>query len=615
MYLIFLFSIMFKQILKNKNFSEIKTIFRNGWRIFLIIWQEQKWLLLFTSIISICLSFLPFAESGINALFLNKIVQIVGGLTADYNFYLLLTLLVLVEVVTPVLNNYNFYLGRLLWFYEERKFQIDIIARLGSLDIAIHEDPNYKDLINKINESGVMRIQSFFERQLYILQNIAELLTASGILIYSNWWLFIVILLSAIPTLINEMQSGKSTWNIHSAKAEVKRKYQEIYWRFGLVNSLMEMKIYQNVQYFVDVIRDLYDIFQSEEIRLAKIKINFQNMASLISQISYAFAMVYFVFEVIHGRMQIGTFTFMLSSISIIRGSLSMLFYNIARQYEDNLFVTDVFKLFDVQDVILKPQPGIKLSKNITPSIEFKNVTFCYPNTKKNVLKNFSLKIQPGEKIAFVGINGAGKSTIIKLLCRLYDPTSGQILINDRDLRTINLDSWYYQLGAIFQDYEKYHFVVDEVIALGRTSRRPSLHKVKGAAKSSEADIFIQAWEAKYKQMLGKEYAGGVEPSVGQWQKIALARSFYREPHILILDEPTSSIDAQAEAKIFDKLHHLPKNRTVIIISHRFSTVRNADHICVIKDGCLLEYGTHQELLANRSTYAKLFSLQAKGYK
>ncbi|MDP3696554.1 MAG: ATP-binding cassette domain-containing protein, partial [Candidatus Taylorbacteria bacterium] len=282
---------------------------------------------------------------------------------------------------------------------------------------------------------------------------------------------------------------------------------------------------------------------------------------------------------------------------------------------QDSFFVSDIFKLLDMKPVIKKSEKGIVLDSHKTFEIAFEHVTFVYPGTKKAVLKDFSLKISPGEKIALVGVNGAGKTTFVKLLCRFYEPDEGKITIDGHDLREIDLESWYSQLGAIFQDYSRYHFIVKEAIALGRTGNISSLEKVKEAAKASEADTFIEEWEKKYEQMLGKEFTEGVEPSIGQWQKLALARTFYRDPLVLILDEPTSSIDAEAEAKIFEKLEALPKDRTVILISHRFSTVRQADKIGVVEDGQLKELGSHEDLLKLNGTYARLFTLQAKGYQ
>ena len=247
--------------------------------------------------------------------------------------------------------------------------------------------------------------------------------------------------------------------------------------------------------------------------------------------------------------------------------------------------------------------------------IVFDNVSFSYPGAGKPTLKNISLKITAGEKIALVGSNGAGKTTLIKLLCRFYDPTEGKITVNGRDLKEIKLESYYSMIGVLFQEYSNYRLLVKEAIGVGRASARMNLDKIIKAAEQSDADLFISKWADKYEQQLGKEYTCGVEPSIAQWQKLALARAFYRDPNIYILDEPTSSIDGEAEAKIFEKLGQLPADRTVILISHRFSTVRKANRIVVMEDGAITENGTHEELLANDRTYARLFKLQAKGYQ
>lgn len=328
-----------------------------------------------------------------------------------------------------------------------------------------------------------------------------------------------------------------------------------------------------------------------------------------------AYALVVLVEKVIAESILIGTFTFFLASIGGLRQSLSGFFGNLGRQYHDGLFIGDVFALLDLKEVVERPKSGIRLDPAKTPEIRFENVSFSYPGAGRATLKDFSLVILPGEKVALIGINGAGKTTFVKLLCRFYDPDDGKILIDGHDLRDIDLESWYTLLSVLFQDYAKYHFIVKEAIAVGRIESKFSLERVKDAAKTSEADVFIEELARGYEQKLGKEFTGGIEPSVGQWQKLALARTFYRDPAILVLDEPTSSIDAEAEAHIFERVEALSQNRTVILISHRFSTVRHASKIAVIEDGTVTELGTHDALLEFKGTYARLFYLQARGYK
>ena len=237
-----------------------------------------------------------------------------------------------------------------------------------------------------------------------------------------------------------------------------------------------------------------------------------------------------------------------------------------------------------------------RIHRNIVPSIEFNNVSFKYPDTDNYILKNFSLTIKPGEKIAIVGINGAGKTTFVKLLCRFYDPTNGNIRINGIDLKQIDKKHWYSILGILFQDFSYYNFTAEKTISLGRMNGITDRNKILKAAKLSEAHSFIETWEDKYNQMIGKEF-DGVELSKGQKQKMAIARVFYRNPNIFILDEPTASIDSEAELCIFDNINKSTNNKTVITISHRFSTVRNSDKICVIDNKTVseIEYTAYED--------------------
>lgn len=588
---------------------------RNSWRATKIVWKEKKGSVIGLILVILVISAAPFLQSGSRGLLINELIRIVGGKPTDVYLIFLLAVLVLARLIPSLINIVEAYLTKFFWFFLEEKFEILLIKKKSDIDVAVHEDPKQNDLFNKVSESGIWRIQNFVERQFYLLQNIIEVFIAAVILISFKWWVFLIILAGTIPELIVEARYGRQVWNIHSSRAEIRRRFWDLRRHFDWLPSLVELKLFQNTRHFLSIIKELFQGFHNEEKKNERRRIRYDLLATSLSQIVIAFATIWFVFAVIHGNMLIGTLTFVLASIGDLRQSLSSFFRNLGRQFQDSLFVTDVFALLDIKPVVKKPKKGIILSPHKTPEIIFDNVAFTYQGAEKPALKDFSLVIPAGEKIALVGRNGAGKTTLVKLLCRFYDPQKGRIIIDGHDLRDINLESWYYQLGAIFQDYAQYHFIVKEAVAVGRTGQGTSLQKVKRAAKASEADIFIEEWEKGYEQMLGKEFSGGIEPSIGQWQKLALARTFYRNPQILILDEPTSSIDAEAEAKIFEKLESLPKDRTVILISHRFSTVRQANRIAVIEDGAIKELGSHEELLGLDGIYSRLFNLQAKGYR
>jgi ATP-binding cassette subfamily B protein len=249
------------------------------------------------------------------------------------------------------------------------------------------------------------------------------------------------------------------------------------------------------------------------------------------------------------------------------------------------------------------------------PVIEFKNVSFKYPQSERFILKDFNLTIQSGEKVSLVGENGAGKSTIIKLILRFYDATEGDILINGINIKEIDLDTWYKEIGALFQDFIKYQFTFKENVIYGDLSQKDNLEALKEALRKSGADSFLGNLPKGIDQVVGKTFEGGEDLSGGQWQKLALARAFFRNAPLLILDEPTSAIDAKAEYEIFENVQKLQKDKTVIIISHRFSTVRNADRILVLDEGKIIEEGNHEKLMDKKGLYAELFNLQAEGYK
>ena len=300
----------------------------------------------------------------------------------------------------------------------------------------------------------------------------------------------------------------------------------------------------------------------------------------------------------------------MLEQLGSRSANASMFF---AHLYEDNLYVNHYFDFLALPPFLPIAKNPVILKKIEPPKIEFRNVSFNYPNGPK-VLDKVSFIIRPGESVALVGHNGAGKTTIVKLLCRFYDVSGGKILINGINIKNLDLSHWYKFLGTLFQEFVKYHFTVRENIFLGAPDKNDETAMKEAAVKSGAAE-FIERLPKKYDQVLGKEFEDGEELSGGQWQKLAIARAFYEEPPVLILDEPTSAIDAEAEYEIFHNLEKQYKNKTLILVSHRFSTVRNANKIIVIDCGKIVESGSHQELMKLSGQYAKLFSIQAKGYQ
>jgi ATP-binding cassette subfamily B protein len=593
----------------------IKSLIENNRRLWKIVWQEKRGIVIRLIVLMSFLATAPFLVALTRGGLINELIRIIGAQTISREILIFLSLTITASLISPIFSTFQTYVLKDLWFYLDEKFQILLVKKKGEIDLAIHESPTYNDLFNRVKENSIWRLQNFVERQFYLTQNLIEVVIASFILGWQSLWILLVIVLGTIPELIAEIRYGHEIWTIWGAKSAIRRRFWDLERHFENIPDLTELKLFQNVDNFIARIRKLLTDFFTEQRHTERRNIRTRISASVIGQASIAITTVWLVMRVINGELSIGTLTFLFASVSEFRQSLSSLFRNLGNQYQDNLFVKDAFAIIDLPPALPQIAQPIKLPKNITPEITFENVSFRYPETERWALQNFTLTIHRGEKLALVGANGAGKTTIVKLLCRFYDPTEGKILVDGHDLTTIDLESWRYLIGALFQEYSSYNFAVKEAIGIGRTNTPLSMPRVYESAEASEAQDFIKEWDDGYEQILGKQFASGVEPSIGQWQKLALARTFYRDPKILILDEPTSSIDSEAEAKIFRKLEKLPKDRTVLLISHRFSTVRQADKICVVKDGRLAEYGSHQELLKKKGTYARLFSLQAKSYQ
>lgn len=559
---------------------------------------------------------MPFVRTGAVALLVNYLVIAAGKGSFDTQAFWLVGILVLAEVLPSVVYTLQWYFDKVFRFYFEELFTMRVYRKMATLDVASHEDPALQDIFLKVKESGIWRMESFAHRQIYILQNVFEVAIAMVVIGYTTWWLLLLLVIGTIPELYVEIKYGKEVWGIYGSGAARRRRFWSLVEHATHLRHLIELKLFQNISKLIGLIGELFTSFLSMQVVADRHKLKLQLATQFFSQLTIGISAVWFAREVIYGQIEVGTFVFLLAAMGTLRQSLSGFFSNLGVQYQDNLFVTDVFRLLDLPNKINAPENPIFLNPDKTPNIVFEDVSFNYPGSTALTLKNISLNIPAGTKLAIVGLNGAGKTTLIKLLARFYDPTSGRITVEKNDLRTIDLESWYTTIGALFQEYSTYDsFTITEAIALGN-SRIPTDEKLaKKAAQNSEAESFINEFSKGYNAVLGKEFDDGIEPSIGQKQKLAIARVFYRDPRIWIFDEPTASVDAEAESRIFEKLEALPKDRTVILISHRFSTVRHADKIIVLLDGTIKESGTHDELVALGGEYARLFSLQAVGYK
>jgi ABC-type multidrug transport system fused ATPase/permease subunit len=490
-----------------------------------------------------------------------------------------------------------------------------ILEKASSLDAAFFENDLFYDKLSKARQGAIYRPVIVLQLCFEIIQSLVSIIGYMAILIFFSPLILIVILVSSLPLLLMEIKYSKRIYKIYENRVPEVREKE--YYCAMLTDKwpFKEIKHFELHDFFISIFKSIAYKHIAQDIEI----LNKKNFAAVILNALLTFlyygAYGFVIFIAIVKKITIGSFVMYTRIIKQIQESFKIFLNAAARLYEENLYLTNLFSFLDFESTL--PNGNIKKNGDgafVKKAIEFRNVSFTYPGTDKLVLRNLNLKIAPGINLALVGLNGSGKTTLVKLLCRFYDPTEGDILIDDINIKDYDISYLRNNISTIFQDYLKYEMSVRNNIGLGSLAHMDNIDKIKEAASKSEAHEFIQKLAAGYNEKLGRTLFKGTELSIGQWQKIALSRAFMRESEILILDEPTAALDAEAEYMLFKKYKELMLHKISILISHRFSTVRMCDRIAVLKDGCIIEQGSHEELMNKNGEYARLFNLQAESY-
>ncbi len=492
----------------------------------------------------------------------------------------------------------------------------DVLQAKGiDADLEYYENAEYQDTLHRAQREAGYRPVSILNGLVQIVQSSISLIGIGWLLVTLHWLVIPVLLLAVFPGIVVKLIYSNQQYRLERQNTPKERRS----WYYHMI--LVGADFAKEVRIFGlgGTLRQRYQVLR-EEIRTTKTKAELVNTAqSIVAQIISTLAVYglfgYVAYRTIQGNNTLGDLVMYFQAFQRGQGYLQDILGGLARLYENNLFLSNLYEFLDLKKKVPDPDKPLPVPNPIRKGIRFDHVNFNYPNSDRTVLHNIDFSIQPGEVVALVGENGSGKTTLVKLLCRLYDPETGCIQVDGIDLRQFKTADLRHAIGVIFQDYAQYNLTAGDNIWFGDVEQPWSLEQIVEAAQLADAHPVISSLKDGYNTVLGNMFENGEQLSIGQWQKVALARTFYRRSQVIILDEPTSALDPKAEYELFLKFRELLNGRTAILISHRLSTVRMADRIYVIQNGRIVEAGTHEELMGSSGLYAELFDRQAQNYR
>jgi ATP-binding cassette, subfamily B, bacterial len=604
-----------KSILVGKNIRQSLSVFRYGGKALDLVWTTSHSLTLGFAILALLGGLLPGAIAIVGKLIVDSVVLAnrsglqIDRQTAINYVYLEAIAIVLLAAVQKGLVVCQSLLRVLL---AQRVNEL-ILEKALTLDLAHFEDSEFYDKMSQARSQASSRPLSLITRTFGLCQSALTLVTFSGLLWSFSAWAVLMLIVAAIPAFIAETRFSEHAFRLFRWRSPETRQQHYLETLLAREDYAKEVQLYQLGAMLLERYRDIFNRLYKDDRNLTIQKGLWGYLLGLLSTGAFYLAYAWIVLEAIAGRISLGEMTMYLVVFRQGQSTLANALTSIGGMYEDNLYLANLYEFLEQP----MPQAQGKVTQGIIQEgIRFEQVSFSYPGSDRPVLNNISLHLPLGEKLAIVGENGSGKTTLIKLLTNLYTPTSGRILLDGVDLKDWDLDVLRRRIGVIFQNFVQYQFTVGENVGVGDVEQLEDRKEWEIAAEKGMAKPFIDMLPEKFDTQLGKWFKGGQELSGGQWQKIALARAFMRsDADILILDEPTAAMDAEAEMNIFNHFRSLTQDRMVVLISHRFSTVRMADKIVVMANGEIIEQGSHEQLLAAAGRYAHLFALQAAGYQ
>ncbi len=590
------------------------------------IWRTSRWLTGASIGLRLIAALQPVAVLYAAKLIVDEVVRLTalpspGPALADWwaaglldHVLLLLLLEFALVLANDIISRATGLVDSVLSELHSNQVTVELMAHAARLDLMHFESAEYQDRLERARRQAAGR-NALLSQMFGQAQDILTVLTlAAGLFVYAPW-LILLLPLSFIPSIWGETRFNTMAYMLSRWRTPERRELEYLRHIGASAETAKEVKLFGLGDYLITRFRDLAQRIFLENRRLAILRSGWGAVFAAIASLAYYAAYAFIVWRTIAGEFTLGDLTFLSGSFLRLNGLFQRILLGFTQIAGQSMYLDDLFSFFEIEPTVLAPAHPKPFPNPIRSGIVFEGVGFRYPETENWVVRNLSFTLPAGETLALVGENGAGKTTIVKLLTRLYDPSEGRITIDGVDLRELDPRDIHAHVGVIFQDFIRYSFSARDNIGVGRIEARGDQDRIDIAAEQSLADGVIAKLPKGYDQQLGRLFKHGRDLSGGEWQKVAIARAYMRDAELVILDEPTAALDAKAEAEVFARFKALATQKTAVIISHRFSTVRMADRILVLDSGAILEAGSHEELVAQKGRYAELFELQAAGYR
>ena len=588
---------------------------RNVPLVLRIVWESGGTVVALGLIFRMFAALLPIALLWVTKLIIDTVVHVVNThQAAPTRLWHLVAIEFGLAVLASVLSRAVDFLDALLADNYTRHVSIKVMKHAAELDLIAYEDPIFYDRLERARVQATDRLGMIQSIGRLVQQVVTTVSLSVSIMLFSPW-LMLLLIAGVLPAFLGESHFAFLSYAKNFRQTPVRRQLDYLRVLGGSKEAAKELKLFGLKDFLTGRFTRLANQIYDEDVALARRRLVAGVLLSIIGAAGYYGAYVLVIWRTVTGILTIGTLTFLAGAILQASSNIQQIFSTVSSIADQALFLTDLIAFLQMEPTIRSKPNALPVPRPIRQGFEFRDVSFRYPGASRLILNHFNFHLHRGERVALIGENGQGKTTIVKLLTRLYDPFEGQVLLDGIDLREYDLDSLYREIGVIFQDFMRYEMTATENIAVGRIEEIDNLPLVQLSAEKSLADQVIRKLPRHYEQMLGRRFEGGVDLSGGEWQKVALARAYLREAQVLILDEPTAALDARSEFEVFQRFAELTQGKMALFISHRFSTVRMADRIVVIEDGRIAEDGRHDELTNLGGRYAEMFEMQAASYR